>query len=445
MQNKLKLVIAVLVLTIPLVVLNNLGLFDKFTESSDADSVTNLAAEEDLQEVQLRYGIPVDSFDLIEDVVENGESFSNIMLNFGIGYNTIHRIATEFQDVFDVRNLRSGKPYAIFAENRDSSQVARYMVYESSPVSYVVFDLSDSLNVYLGEEEVELRTRSISGVINSSLYEALLENGGSPALAVELSKVYAWTIDFFRIQKKDHFKVIFEERYIRDSVYVGMGRILAADFQHNGRSFYSFYYDDGEKYRDYFDEKGRSLRKAFLKAPLDFFRISSRFNPRRFHPVLKRMRPHLGTDYAAPHGTPIMSTADGVVIAAAYTRGNGNYVKVQHNSTYTTQYLHMSKFAKGIKKGVRVRQGDVIGYVGSTGLATGPHVCYRFWVNGKQVDPYKQDLPEAEPILDEYLPTFRSFMQPLKEQLEQLQLPLEPKSDARRIQLASAQTKELAF
>lgn len=439
MQKKFKLLIAILVLAIPLVILNNLGLFDNFTVEEEQQTILDKAQEEELSQIELRYGLPVDSFELIEDVVSNGESFSNILLGFGIDYGKIHRIATEYQEVFDVRNLRSGKPYAIFAENRDSAKVARYMVYESSPVHYVVFDLSDSLNVYTGEEEVEIREKAISGVINSSLYEALLAHGGSPAVAVELSKVYAWTIDFFRIQPKDYFKVIYEERYIRDSVYVGMGRILAADFHHNGRSFYSFFYDDGEKYRDYFDEKGRSLRKAFLKAPLDFFRISSRFNPRRFHPVLKRMKPHLGTDYAAPHGTPIMSTADGEVIAASYTRGNGNYVKVRHNSTYTTQYLHMSKFASGIKKGVRVRQGDVIGYVGSTGLATGPHVCYRFWVNGQQVDPYKQDLPEAEPILESYMSQYKAAMTGLKESLDSLALPQAQSAEKRALQLATIQ------
>lgn len=437
MQRKIKLILSLLVLSIPLVILNNLGVFDRFvsekhTESETQEPVTVPIA----REVQLKYGLPVDSFVLIDNVIDNGESFGNILLDFGIDYAMIHRIATEFKDVFDVRNLRSGKDYTIFAENRDSLNVARYMVYKSSAIDYVVFDLRDTGNVYLGEEEVSIKEKSISGVINSSLYEGLIEQGGSPALAVELSKVYAWTIDFFRIQPGDYFKLIYEEKFIQDTISVGMGRILAADFHHNGRSFYSFWYDNDTTYRDYFDEKGRSLRKAFLKAPLDFFRISSRFNPRRFHPVLKRVKPHLGTDYAAPHGTPIMSTADGEVIAASYTRGNGNYVKVRHNSTYTTQYLHMSKFAKGVKKGSRVRQGDVIGYVGSTGLATGPHVCYRFWVNGKQVDPLRQDLPEAEPITEEYIKDYNSFMESLKVRIDALALPLDEPNDP-KLRLAS--------
>ena len=437
MQRKVKLILSVLVLSIPLVILNNLGVFDRFVpeepQNSEKQGPVSLPV---VKEVQMKYGLPVDSFELIDNVIDNGESFSNILLNFGIDYAMIHRIATEFKDVFDVRNLRIGKDYTIFAENNDSAKVARYMVYKPSAIDYVVFDLRDTGNVYLGEEEVSIKEKSISGVINSSLYEGLLEQGGSPALAVELSKVYAWTIDFFRIQPGDYFKLIYEEKFIQDTIPVGMGRILAADFHHNGRSFYSFWYDNDTTYRDYFDEEGRSLRKAFLKAPLDFFRISSRFNPRRFHPVLKRVKPHLGTDYAAPHGTPIMSTADGEVIAASYTRGNGNYVKVRHNSTYTTQYLHMSKFAKGIKKGSRVRQGDIIGYVGSTGLATGPHVCYRFWVNGSQVDPLRQDLPEAEPITEDYIESYRSFMNPFKDRIDALELPLEEPEDP-KVRLAS--------
>jgi len=441
MQLRLKLVLVGLILATPLVILNNLGVFDNFVSEKPAPKVKQEQEEAltPVKEVQMKYGLPVDSFELIDNVISNGESFSNILLNFGIDYSMINRIATNYKDIFDVRNLRSGKDYTIFAENLDSSQVARYMVYKPSAVDYVVFDLRDTGNVYLGAEEVEVREKSISGIIESSLYESLLDQGGSPALAVELSKVYAWTIDFFRIQPGDYFKLIYEENYIQDSIKVGTGRILAADFHHSGRSFYSFFYDNDTTYRDYFDEQGRSLRKAFLKAPLDFFRISSRFNPRRFHPVLKRVKPHLGTDYAAPHGTPIMSTADGEVIAAAYTRGNGNYVKVRHNSTYTTQYLHMSKFAKGIRKGSRVRQGDVIGYVGSTGLATGPHVCYRFWVNGKQVDPLSQDLPEAEPITDEFMPSFQDLMMPLKKRIDALKLPLEEPKEP-KVRLAQLQS-----
>jgi murein DD-endopeptidase MepM/ murein hydrolase activator NlpD len=437
MNQKLKIALAFLVLIIPLVILNNLGLFDRFVKDDSPTILEESQKEEEaIPPISVtKFGIPVDSFNVTESVVEKNETFGKILLNFGVDYATIHKVATEFKDVFDVKDLRSGKPYALFCDKKDTN-VARYMVYQSSAINYVVFDLSDSVDVYRGAEEVKVTTKGISGVINSSLYQSLLNKGGSPALVVELAKVYAWSIDFFRIQPGDYFKLIYEERFINDTVSVGIGRILAADFNHNGRSFYSFYYDNDSTYRDYFDEKGRSLRKAFLKAPLDFFRISSRFNRNRFHPVLKRVKPHLGTDYAAARGTPIMSTADGEVIAAAYTRGNGNYVKVRHNSVYTTQYLHMSKFAKGIKKGTRVRQGDVIGYIGSTGLATGPHVCYRFWVNGKQVDPLRQDLPEAEPISDDFMADFQATMLELRKSVDAL--PVLNKEKNPKVQLAAA-------
>lgn len=370
----------------------------------------------------MKFGIPVDSFEVVESVVQKGESFGNILLSYGIDYAVINKIATDFKDVFDVRYLRSGKPYALFCQSNDSARVARYMVYQSSPVHYTVFDLADSLKVYTGEKEVTTKVREVSGEINSSLYETLIDQGASVELAIKLADVYAWTIDFFHIRKGDYFKVVYEEKFIDDTTYVGVGKILASDFNHGERSFYSFFYEKDENYRDYFDEEGECLRKAFLRAPLNFSRISSRYNPRRYHPVLKRVKPHLGTDYAAAHGTPIMSTADGEVIAASYTRGNGNYVKVRHNSTYTTQYLHMSKFAKGMRKGKVVKQGEVIGYVGSTGLATGPHVCYRFWKNGKQVDPYRQDLPEAEPIKEEYRAEYVEMMKPLKKRLDEMEV-----------------------
>lgn len=370
----------------------------------------------------LKFGLPVDSFEVVESVVQKGESFGNILLSYGIDYPTINRIASEFKEVFDVRYLRSGKPYAMFCENNDTAKVARYMVYQSSPVHYTVFDFTDSVQVYTGEKEVETRIREVSGDINSSLYEALMKQDAPVGLAIKLADVYAWTIDFFHIQKGDYFKAIYEEKYIDDSVFVGVGRILACNFNHGERDFYSFYYEKDEKYKDYFDEEGECLRKAFLRAPLNYSRISSRYSPRRYHPVLKRVKAHLGTDYAAAHGTPIMSTADGEVIAASYTRGNGNYVKIRHNSTYTTQYLHMSRFAKGMKTGKIVKQGEVIGYVGSTGLATGPHVCYRFWKNGRQVDPYKQDLPEAEPIKEEYREEYLKMMEPLKKRLDNIRI-----------------------
>ncbi|AEV33712.1 metalloendopeptidase-like membrane protein [Owenweeksia hongkongensis DSM 17368] len=415
--------------------------FTKFYLSKDLaarpqDVAVDTTDVKELTPMVYRFGLPVDSFEVLEGVVKNGESFGNILLANGVGYSVINKIATDFKDVFDVRWLRSGKPYSLFCESNDSSRVAKYMVYQSSAVEYYVFDLQDSVNVYSGKKDVTTKVHEVSGEINSSLYQTLVEKGASVGIAMKLADVYAWSIDFFRIQKGDYFKVIYEEKYIDDTVNVGVGRIIAADFNHGGTSFYAFHFDrPDENYSDYFDENGKTLRKAFLKAPLDFYRISSRYNPKRFHPVQKRWKAHLGTDYAAPTGTPIMATADGEVIAAAYTRGNGNYVKVRHNSTYTTQYLHMSKFAKGTKKGRIVKQGDIIGYVGSTGLATGPHVCYRFWKNGKQVDPYSQKLPEADPIKEKYKADYEAQMTVLKARLDKL--PVEGAETDPEIHLAS--------
>jgi murein DD-endopeptidase MepM/ murein hydrolase activator NlpD len=284
--------------------------------------------------------------------------------------------------------------------------------------------LRDSVNVYKAEKEVELREREVSGIINSSLSEAIDKQGVDYRVSNSLSDIYAWTVDFFRIQKGDYFKVIFDEKYIDDSVYVGIGEIKAAEFNNNGESFYSFYYE-GDKFPGYYDENGKNLRKAFLKAPLKFgtFRISSRYSGRRYHPVLHRFKSHLGTDYAAPTGTPIISTANGTVTKSTYNKNNGHYVKIRHNATYSTQYLHMSK--RAVKVGQTVRQGQVIGYVGQTGLASGPHVCYRFWKNGVQVDGLKQRLPDVKPMADTLILDYKSYIKPLKVRVDEMDIPLE--------------------
>ncbi|MCE2496811.1 MAG: M23 family metallopeptidase [Flavobacteriales bacterium] len=264
----------------------------------------------------------------------------------------------------------------------------------------------------------------------------MVDNHMSPALVMELSTVYAWTIDFFRIQKGDKFKVIYEEKYV-DGEFLGVGRVKAVEFVHMDEEYPAYYFEEEEGFGDYFDDGGDNLRRVFLMAPVEYSRISSRYTKRRFHPVQKRWKAHLGTDYAAPHGTPIYSTADGVVTHRAYTRGNGNYVKIRHNSTYTTQYLHMSKFASNVKVGTRVRQGQTIGYVGSTGLATGPHVCYRFWKNGVQVNAFNEDLPPSEPIKDENRPAFEKVRDERKKQLRNIEYP-------GVVELASTDAKQVA-
>ncbi len=368
------------------------------------------------------YGIEITALTEIKGKVKNNQTLSDILLPFNASHELISGMLSNSKGIFDARKIISGNNYTLYLTN-DSLQSLNYFIYETGPIDYVVFEFTDSINVWQGSREVTTKERIISGKIESSLYRTLNNINVSDLLALRLSEVYAWQIDFYRIQKGDYFKVIFEEKYIGEK-FVGIGRVIAAQFNHWGNDFYAFGYEIEDK-REFFDENGKSLRKAFLQAPLKFSRISSSYSNRRFHPVLKTYRAHLGTDYAAPTGTPIMSVGDGVVLEAKYSSNNGNYVKVKHNSVYTTQYLHMSRFAKGIKQGVRVSQGEVIGYVGSTGLATGPHVCFRFWKNGVQVDHRKEKFPSAHPIAGEYLAEFQSRMVHIKNILDKTPVEIE--------------------
>lgn len=358
------------------------------------------------------YGIQEGLFVTTERTVRRNETFAGILGEFGIPYDRIMQLVDVAGDRFDVRRIRAGDDMRVYT-NEDE---ARYIVYRQDPIRYVVFDLDDQPVVEAGERPVEVVERTVSGVITNSLYQSLINEGANPELAVRMSEVYAWSIDFYRIQRNDRFQVIFEERQI-DGEPVGVGRIVAARFNHFGKDYNAFFFENDEL-GDFFDEEGNSLRKAFLRAPLEYTRISSRYNLRRVHPVTGGVRPHLGTDYAAPTGTPIRSVGDGVVTEARFTRGNGNYVKVRHNSTYETQYLHMSRFAQGMRPGTRVKQGQVIGYVGQTGLATGPHLCFRFWKNGRQVDPHAQQMPSADPVAKEKRPDFDQLRDRLIAQLD---------------------------
>ena len=389
--------------------------------SSKNERVTVLEEQEEVAEVvepRVVLTLPADTLRFEKHTIASGESFGALLGKRGIGTAQIYKIAAAVEDQFNVRRIRAG--IEVQFATGDSSLFPSYFIYPESKYEYWIIGLQDSIYAKKVEKEREVRRRAISGTIDDALYLSVGRSGGTQALAMSLVEVYAWTIDFFRLQKGDAFSVIYEEEYVDDTVYVGLKRVVAANLTHMGNDFYSFPYENELGFHDYYDEEGRSLRKTFLRAPLNFTRISSRYSGRRFHPVQKRWKAHLGTDYAAPTGTPIMTTADGVIIAAQYTSANGNYVKVRHNSTYTTQYLHMSKIKPGIKNGVKVKQGDVIGYVGSTGLATGPHVCYRFWVNGKQVDPYKQKLPDAKPLTADRMDVYQSYMTRLKEELDSL-------------------------
>ena len=369
-----------------------------------------------VQEPTFYLTIPSDTLRFENHKIVSGESFGALLGKRGISTSQIYKIAAAVEDEFNVRRIRA-EVEVKFATG-DSSIFPSYFIYPESKYEYWIVSLQDSLYAKKVEKKRTVRRREISGTIEDALYLSVARAGGTQALAMSLVEVYAWSIDFFRLQKGDQFSVVYEEEYVDDTTYVGLKGVIASNIKHVDNDFYAFPYKNELGFHDYYDEEGRSLRKTFLRAPLDFTRISSRYSGRRFHPVQKRWKAHLGTDYAAPTGTPIMTTADGVVIAAKYTSANGNYVKVRHNGTYTTQYLHMSKIGSGVKNGVRVKQGDVIGYVGSTGLATGPHVCYRFWVNGKQVDPYKQKLPDAEPLTAERMSEYKTYMDELKTRLD---------------------------
>lgn len=323
--------------------------------------------------------------------VRSGQSLSHLLSPAGVSAQLLHAMATEERDVFDVRRMKAGNDWSLFS-GPDGSP--RHFAYTISSKQYVVFDLTNQGRARRGEFPSETRRGYVEGEVRGSLYQVLEDAGHSTTLALAMSQVYAWTIDFSRIQAGDRFRILYDRDWV-DGKAVGMPRVLAAEFVHRGRNFPAYAYDQGDG-TDHFDETGASLRKAFLKAPVEFSRISSRFDKKRFHPVLKKVKAHLGTDYAAPHGTPIVAVGDGVVIKASYTKGNGKYVKIRHNGTYTTQYLHMSR--RNVKEGQAVRQGDVIGFVGSTGLATGPHVCFRFWKNGQQVDHLREEFPPSTPI-----------------------------------------------
>ena len=369
-----------------------LNLMSKKNEQKESKKV-------ELIQPKYEYGILVDSFNVTKAVVKKGQTFGEILYANHIDHPKIAEIVEKSEEIFDFRRVNTGKEYTVIC-TKDSIQKVCYFIYQENPINYVVIDMTSGVDVYRGEKEIITKLIVSSGRINTSLSESVDKLGISPRVSIKLSEIYAWTIDFFKIQKGDAFNVYYENNYI-DGVYIGIGRVLAAEFTHNNENFYAFYYKENDNPGEYFDEKGMTLRKAFLKAPLDFYRISSKFSRNRKHPVTGQWKGHFGTDYAAPKGTPIMTTANGKIETAGYTKNNGNFVKVRHNGTYTTQYLHMSKIKPGIRKGTFVKQGDIIGYVGSTGLATGPHVCYRFWKNGTQVDPYKQKLPPGAPIKNE--------------------------------------------
>ena len=370
-----------------------------------------------VQTPALLYGFPVDSFKVIENTIRRNQFLGEILSAYQVTDQQIHDLSMKSRKVYDVRKLEARKKYTILC-TRDSMPRAEYFIYEPNAIDYVVYKLKDSIEVNLNQRKIDTVKTSVAGVIENSLWVTMTDAGADPLLIHSLSEVFAWQVDFYRIQKGDRFKVLYEQLFVDDEE-AGIGKIIGAYFNHNEEDYYAVYFDQGSGI-SYFDENGQSLQKQFLKSPLRYKRISSRYTRRRYHPVLKRYKAHLGTDYAAPTGTPIRSVGDGIVEEAKYSQYNGRYVKIRHNSVYTTQYLHMSRFGSGIKAGVKVTQGQVIGYVGSTGLANGPHLCFRFWKNGQQVDALNVKLPPSEPVNDDMKDEYDVVMKSVLEQLDSI-------------------------
>ncbi len=371
----------------------------------------------------IEFGFNLENFKVQIDTIRFGDSFGEIMLRNKLSYPQIYNIVQSIKDSFDVRWLTTGKPYTILS-SKDSLETPQYFIYQPNRLNYVVIDFSnfDSISAYNKKKPFKIVKKTTSGIINSSLSETMDENGLPWELINQLSDIYAWTIDFTRIQKGDRFKIIYNERYIEDTILVGIKSIDAAYFLHDGEELfaYNFVIDSLKKTPEFFDNNGNSLQRTFLKSPVRFSNISSRYNlKRRIAYYGNKVRPHKGTDFAAPTGTPIMATADGRVEKSSYTKSNGYYIKIKHNNTYSTQYLHMQKNGR-VKKGQYVKQGDVIGRIGMTGNTSGPHVCYRFWKNNRQVDPFKQKLPPGKPIPSELKTNFELYKIPLEESLNQI-------------------------
>ncbi|MDC1439418.1 peptidoglycan DD-metalloendopeptidase family protein, partial [Flavobacteriaceae bacterium] len=347
---------------------------------------------------KIKYGYDYNLYEAKEFKIKRGDTFGAILEQNGIDYPEVYTILQVIKkSEVNIRKLKIGKPYTLLF-TKDSVPKAHAFIYLPGVESYHVIQLKDSLYAKKVKKPIRLVELQATGVIASSLYDTMNASGYNSNLTYYLADVYAWTIDFNRLAKGDRFKVIYTERFVDDSISIGIEKIKAAYFEHRNKPLYAFEFktDSIKGIVDYFDDNAKDLRRAFLKAPVSFSRISSRYNLKRRIAYYGRVKPHKGTDYAAAVGTPIMATANGTVTKANYSRGNGNYVKIKHNSTYATQYLHMKR--RKVRVGQYVKQGDVIGWVGMTGNTSGPHVCYRFWKNGRQVDPFRQKLPEAKPI-----------------------------------------------
>ncbi|MEZ4896699.1 MAG: peptidoglycan DD-metalloendopeptidase family protein [Saprospiraceae bacterium] len=415
-----------IILSVLLIILAGLFLLPKsnvnFLNRQSEDPAALEVAE--VKPKLLSYGFDLDSFMVDSGVIQRNQFLSDILSQAGIGSQKVFELAQAAEKlkygpdeskIASTRNMRQGNNFALVY--RDTALPPNYFIYEPDARKYVIYDLGDSNTIRVVERPRELQVVYDEGTINSSLWVAMASSGVAYGLITKMEEALGWVISFDYVQHGDVYKLVYEKEYI-DGNPSGVGKLLGAYFATGGQEYYAYYYEN-DKYHGFFDDQGRPMVRQFLMSPISArYRISSRYNPSRFHPVLKIRRAHLGTDFAADYGTPIQATADGTVIMASYTKGNGNFVKIRHDKTFETQYLHMKGFAKGIRPGTRVRQGQTIGYVGSTGLATGPHVCYRFWKNGKQIDPLRLNFPPPEPMAEEDLPAFNVVKNQIRNMLD---------------------------
>ena len=406
----------------------DLGLFHNWFSGQKESTADSLSAPKQ----QFLYGINVTGLNIVEGTVAKNQTLATILTPFNVPYQIIDEIAKKSAEVFDVRRIAADKKFTVITP--PNSSTAHFLIYEPNPAEYVVFNL-DSATIHKAEKPAVTRKREVGGIITSSLYNAMVDKGISPELIDEFADLYGWSVDFQSLQKGDVFKVVFEEKVIEEQV-VSISGIHFAYFNHKGEEMHAIPFEQNGQLT-FFNQAGESFKKAFLRDPLKYSRISSRYNLNRFHPVQKRYKAHLGTDYAAPTGTEIRSVGDGTVQDASYSAANGNYVKIKHNETYTTQYLHLSKISRDLRRGDRVKQGQVIGYVGSTGLATGPHLCFRFWKNGKQEDWLKETIPPTEPVSQANLTAFTQK----KAEVMKLLAAIDPTVDDRLLASASKAKK----
>ena len=384
-------------------------------ESAEALAQTILNESENVEESS-RLHPCLDSLICREGKVRNGQFFSTLLTSLGLSAGEAYNLTQSCGDVFDVRTLRIGNSYKAYY----SSDTLQYLVYDRDRTSQIIFQCQPPYEISVCEKTVTVEKRYADVTISNSLWVDMTNAGVSPNLILSLSDIYAWTVDFFGLQKGDRFRVLYDERMCEDEV-IAVDTVRYAIFTHNGTDYPAVMYSQKDGGNIYWNEKGESMRKAFLKAPLKYSRVSSGFSHARRHPVTRKVQPHYGVDYAAPAGTPVMSIGDGVVTSVKYEGAGGNTVRITHNSVYKTAYLHLSKYAKGLKVGQRVRQGEVIGYVGSTGRSTGPHLDFRVWKNGSPVNPLKMDSPPAEPLKGEHKTAFEGMAEKYKAQIDTIQ------------------------